>query len=89
MMKCKPLVRSDSAPSTSANSPLTTIAPRSRDQKLIGAGNEAEKCVIAMKVVIEDADHIAADPEIGGVAEADHAAVAENEIQARGRDARR
>ena len=67
-------MRSDSAPITSANSA----------QAISAIGHWMKPEMIAL--MREDADRIAADAEIGGVAEAHHAAVAQDQVEADRRD---
>ena len=66
MMKYTPLVRSDNAPMTQRKQAPTPRAPP----------ETAAKPEPDRRPWREDADRIAADAEIGGMAEADHAAVA-------------
>ena len=88
MMNCTPPVRSDSAPTSAAARPDTMIAAGSVSSSWSVPGITPRNDGAGIEVVIEDADDIAADAEEGGVAKADHAAKAEDEVQAGGSHAK-
>ena len=69
-MKCTPLVRNDTSPMPVATTAAVAIARDKRSQFIVDA------------VDAGNADRVGADAEIGGVTEAQHAAIAHDQIEA-------
>ena len=57
-----------------------------RHEQHVGAGNDSEQRLVARLKLVENADDVAANTKIGGMAEAHEPAVSEHPIEARGSD---